>query len=171
MVFFGCFFFVQQIFAANLELSDIQNAQVGSTVKFTLTINDSPNEIKAFGFEVAYNPEILSYQSYEFGQTFDNRFDEIKGNLKVNGIIIFGGYSSSQKIEQGESGILLTLSFTVLQDKKDTIILQNLLDNFKGWSVKNGLFNQTSVALEDIDNDGKLGLAEVIYLLQIMSGF
>jgi hypothetical protein len=162
---------VQHVFAENLELNDLKNIQTGRTVEFNLTINNAPNEVGAFGFEIAYNPEIFSYQSYEIGQTFKNRFDNIEGNQKENGILIFGGYSSSQRIEQGESGILLTLSFNVLKAEKDTIVIQKLIDNFKGWSVRNGLFNQESVGLEDIDNDGKLGLAEVIYLLQILSGF
>jgi len=166
-----CIFFVQHVFAENLELNDIQNAQTGTTVEFNLTINHAPNAVGAFGFEIAFDQEILSYQSYEIGQTFENRFDNIEGNQKEKGILIFGGYSSGQKIEQGESGLLLTLSFKVLKAEKDTIKIQSLIDNFKGWSVKNGLFNQESVSLEDIDHDGKLGLAEVVYLLQVMSGF
>jgi len=172
MLCFCCVVFVQQIFAENnLELNDIQNAQKGSTVEFNLTINNAPNEVGAFGFEIAFNPDVLSYQSYELGEGFKNRFNQFDDNVVDDGTVRFGGLSSNQKIQQGETGLLVTLTFSVLKTEKDTIILQNLIDQFKGWSVKNGLFNQEALGYEDINNDGKVGLAEVIHLLQLMSGF
>jgi len=170
MVFIFFIFIGHQVFAENLVLNDIQNAEVGSTIEFTLTMNDAPNEVKAFGFEIAYNSDILSYQSYELAQEFQNRLDYFDDNKKSDGIIIFGGYSSGKKIEKNENGLLLTLSFTVLKSDNGMVSLQSLIDNFKGWSIKNGRFNQESVGFEDINNDGKLGLAEVIYLLQIVTG-
>jgi len=161
---------IQLVFAENLELNDIQNAREGSIVKYTLTFNSAPNRVGAFGFEIAYNPNMLSYQSYELAEGFQDRFDFFQGNKKENGLLVFGGYSTSQKIESGESGALLIITFTVVNTSHDTITLQNLKDDFKNWSVKNGHFNPQSAILEDIDNDGKLGLAEVIYLLQKMTG-
>jgi len=171
MVFIFLIFFSHQVFAENLVLNDIHNAEVGSTIEFTLTINNAPNDVKAFGFEITYQPDILSYQSYELAEDMDNRLDNFEGNNKGNGIIIFGGYSSSQKIEEGESDLLLTLSFTVLKNENVMVSLQGLIDNFKGWSVKNGRVNYVSVGFEDINRDGELGLPEVIYLLQVLSGF
>jgi len=171
MIFIYLIFFVHHVFAQNLELNDIQNAEAGSTVEFTLSINNAPNEVKALGFEIAYNPDILSFQSYELTQDFQNKLDDFQGNNKGDGIIIFGGYSSSQIIEQGENALILTLSFTVLTTGNGMVSLQNPVDDFKGWSVKNASINQKAVGLEDINGDGKLGLAEAIYLLQIITGF
>jgi len=168
---FCCIFFVQKVFAENLSLNDIQNAQQGSTVDFSLTINNAPNEVGAFGFKISYNPDILSYQSFELAAAYKDRFDLFNGNMTEKGKIVFGGVMSSQKIAPGESGVLLTLSFTVVKSENDILSLDSLKDHFKGWSVKNGLFNQDSVGFEDIDSDGKVGLADVIHLLQIVSGF
>jgi hypothetical protein len=163
---------VQHVFAENnLELNDIQNAQKGSNVEFNITINNAPNEVGAFGFEIVFNPDILSYQSYELGEGFKNRFNQFDDNVIGNDTIRFGGLSSNKKIRKGESGLLVTLTFTVLKADKDTITLQNLIDHFKGWPVKNGLFNQESLEYEDVNDDGKAGLAEVIHLLQLMAGF
>jgi hypothetical protein len=167
-----CFIYVQQVFAeTSLEFNDILDSQIGENVEFNLKINNAPNEVGALGFEIVYNPNILSYQSYELGQGFKDRFDIFYGNKKKDGMLIFAGIIADQKIQQGESGLLLTVSFTVLKSDRDTVTLQNLKDHFTGWSVKNGLFNQKTLGYEDINNDGNIGLAEVVHLLQIVSGF
>jgi len=44
---------------ANLAMND-QRGNKGDTITFTLSVNGAPNEVAAFGFDVNFNPRILT---------------------------------------------------------------------------------------------------------------
>jgi len=174
IVFLFIMIMCQQVFAENLELNDITNATPESIVTFELTLNDAPNVVQAMGFDITFNPGILSYRGYELNQTCQDRFDSFDANLIGNNVIRVGGFrnSAGTKIQPGDSLQIMSLSFTVLKSGNDSLHLHNLKDHFKDWSVKDGSISiKTSMGYEDVNNDGQVGLAEVIHLLQIVTGF
>ncbi|MBF0450236.1 MAG: hypothetical protein HQK75_06005 [Candidatus Magnetomorum sp.] len=164
--------FVQSSYCENLELNDT-SADIGQMVVFELSLNNAPNVVSALGFDIEFNPEILAYQSYEQGTLIKNRCDFFnvttpeQGKLRIGGVIS----TSDHKIQVDESGVFMLVTFKVLKNSNDLITLIDLKDDIKNWSVKNGIFGENTSQYEDINNDGKIGLAEVIHLLQIVSGF
>jgi hypothetical protein len=129
----------------NLVLSDA-SGEINQTVVFELTINNAPNTVSAMGLDLSYNPDILSFQSYEIGGLV-SRFNVINAAENSDGIVRIGGVSltAANQIQKGESGLLIKLSFNVLSNNSTTLQLLELFDHFKGWSVKDGLFNSPSV--------------------------
>ncbi|KPA12531.1 secreted protein containing Cellulosome anchoring protein, cohesin region domain protein [Candidatus Magnetomorum sp. HK-1] len=164
--------FIQQSFAETLELND-NTAELDNTVVFELMVNNAPNIVGSFGFEIEYDPEILSFQGFEEGSLIKDRYNIFDVTTPSHGIIRIGGLTSNskQKIQQNESGVLVLMRFTVLKNSNDVLKLQKLIDHIKDWSVKNGHLSVSQSSYEDINKDGKAGLAEVIHLLQLMSGF
>jgi len=174
-IFFICIFvfiytgtFIQYSFAENLELNT--NAYTsGNTIIFDLKINNAPNDVKAFGLKIEFNPEILSYVSWEQEDQIKNRFNYFDCNPQ-NGLLTIGG-GTIDSIKAGESINLVSLNFNILKNQNDTLRIVNLVDNFKNWTVKDGVIKNSQSSYEDVNQDGKVGLAEVINLLQIVSGF
>jgi len=164
--------FMRQSHCENLELSD-NFASIHQTVVFELKLNDAPNIVSSMGIDISYDTTILSFQSYEKGELATGRFDFFDVNEPEKGTIRIGGTisSSTNKIQVGESGTLVKLSFTVISTNTTSLQLINLKDNVRDWSIKNGFLGEKISQYEDIDNDGKVGLAEVIYLLQVVTGF
>ncbi|MGE0083981.1 MAG: cohesin domain-containing protein [Desulfococcaceae bacterium] len=127
-------------YGASLEM-DTQKAAKGETVTFTVSVNNAPNQVAAFGFDISFDPAVLQYKSHEKGSLIQNGFslfdaNEISaGQLRIGGLD-FGG----SPIQQGSSGILARLTFLVLQNKNCEVQLLDLKDDLKNWTVQNGQF-------------------------------
>jgi len=134
----------RQSHCENLELSDT-SAEINQTVVFELTINNAPNTVSVMGLDISYNPDILAFQSYEKGE-LASRFDFFNLNENSDGIVRIGGLSSTaNKIQKGESGLLIKLSFNVLSYNSTALELLNLEDHIQGWSIKEGIFTTTPI--------------------------
>jgi hypothetical protein len=75
------------------------------------------------------------------------------------------------KIPKHASGSLLKLRFSVLNCNDSTLKITTLLDHVETWPLKNGQLTllDNSFCRMDFDNNNKLGLKEVIFLMEYLS--
>lgn len=123
-----------------------QRGEVGQMVSFTVWINQAPNDVGAFSFDVTYDPQVLTYKN-KIGQELLDRFvfDVIGREDRVQ----VAGFSAGE-IEAGSSGRLVTLEFEVKKPDTTTLAIHNLLDQVAGWSVQPGFFEPV-LPLSDSD--------------------
>lgn len=130
-------FFCHNALAANLEMqSTVAQAEKDLTIAFSLS--NAPNALYSFGFDVFYDAAMLEYKSYSFSGSLAQQFELLQVNPFSAGKIRVGGMDTgSNIIAQNASGILLTLTFTVLKPGTAQISIQNQTDDMAGWSVAN----------------------------------
>ena len=169
---------IHQAYAENLELKEKNKTE--NQVIFEITLNYDPeltdnnakalSPVHAFGFDIAYNSAVLSFQSYEKGALIKNRYETFEVMPVSSGILRAGGFEfdKDHKIQTGESGVLLLLTFSIESSGNYDIVIQDLDDLFEGLSVKN-ITQETPPEYDDVNKDGKVGLAEVIHLLQMLT--
>jgi len=134
--------------AADLQLDD-QKGKMGADVTFTLSINEAPNEVAAFGMEITYNPNVLKYKSCDRTDTLVANFDYAELSNPTAGRLIFGGFEAGEDdIPSGASGAMVKLTFTVINGADDTLILSELKDHIADWSTKDGFFTYLPVRID-----------------------
>ncbi|KPA08974.1 secreted protein containing PKD domain protein [Candidatus Magnetomorum sp. HK-1] len=126
----------------------------GSQESFSITINNSPNVLKSFGFDIKFCPDVLSYDSYQEGQLIKNNYSFFMvKKLETQPLIRVGMASGKNKqIDAGSIGELLKLTFTALNPGSCEISIINKVDDIKNWSVKNGWFHSTSPPVANSDS-------------------
>jgi PKD repeat protein len=125
----------------------------GGLVTIPIRINDAPNDVSAFGFELVYDPEMLSFKSYEKGALAeDSDFFDVK--LISDGILRCGGVKN-KGILDGASGSVLFVQFEIIQSEPSTkLSLQGLTDEIANWTTSPGCFQ--SGCNGDINADGEI---------------
>ncbi len=138
--------------AAALILDD-QSGEEGSTATFTVSIDSTPNEVAALGFEVRYDPSILRYREYSAGSLVSG-FDFFDANNASPGTVRVGGFvAGSGKIDEGESGTAVSLTFDVVGHEDCEVRLAQLKDDIKSWNTEPGYFSgDHAVEEEPADN-------------------
>ena len=113
------------------------------TVTIPVRIQNAPNEVDRFGFEVTYDPSILNYTGLTRGPLGEN-FDFFDVFNPALGVISVGGFEAGEdKIPPGVSGDLVYLNFAIGQceaGSKIPIDILDLKDDLTGWSASNGCF-------------------------------
>ena len=156
--------------AEELEL-DIKSAEAGQTVVFTISVNNAPNLVLAFGFRVLFDGNCLTWQSLTVGdltQDFaklDPATGDPTGAIVANepwpGTLIVGGATAFPEngIQQGETGVLATLTFTVDSCCSTALTFSELNSHLAPpsadhvWTTKNGQFFCGDVDLDGINDD------------------
>ncbi len=127
------------------------------TVTITVRIQNAPNEVDRFGFEVPYDPSILNYTGLTRGPLVEN-FDFFVVSNPAPGVISVGGFEVGEdKIPPGASGDLVYLYFKIIQREagsKIPIDIRDLKDDLTGWSASNGCFQCGYDG--DINDDGEI---------------
>jgi len=129
----------------------------GSSVTFTVRVQNAPNAVDALGFEVTYDPAMLQYVGFTRGGCVTN-FDFFNANLIASGIVRCGGFTTVSPIPAGANCDVVQLHFTVISSScavgtcPGTVSLQNLVDDMTGWSASHGCFCCGCVC--DINGDG-----------------
>jgi hypothetical protein len=141
---FGLFAFPMagQAVAAQLELDD-QMGGPGSTVIYTLSVNDTPNAVSSFGVDIGYCGSILRFESYDFSGGLLDSFSFKDVSTPAPGVLRVGGFTAAAPMPAGASGFLVKLRFTVLdcdQGQECNLPLSGLKDGMVGWTTRNGLF-------------------------------
>ncbi|MEZ4528550.1 MAG: Ig-like domain-containing protein [Desulfobacterales bacterium] len=137
-----CILFGTAAYGANLEM-DTHTASQGDTVIFTVSVNNAPNQVAAFGFDINFDSTVLEYKSHEKGALVQSGFSLFDANEISAGQLRIGGVDfGASPIQQGGTGILVRLTFLVLQNKSCEVQLLDLKDDFKTWSTKNGQFEK-----------------------------
>ena len=130
-----------------------------NTFQIPVKVNSAPNDVVAFGLDVAFDHSSLTYTGYTAGELaedfsyFDaNNFDE--GKLRI------GGFTTGQGILEGESGTLVTLDFEVAScvvGENSPLGVDNLKDQFVGWNIADGTFYCCCQGAIEIQGDVNVG--------------
>ena len=135
------------------------NGLSGSDVTVTVEINNAPSGIDALGFEVVYNANAcLTYTGFEKGGLVLG-FDFFDCH-ESEGVVTCGGFTTSNAIPAGANGNVVELTFNVttpdLDDPDEAVRLdlQNLVDDFAGWSTSPGYICGGCDC--DVNNDGQV---------------
>ena len=133
--------------AAGLTLND-QSGDKGSMATFTVSADSVPNEVAALGFDVQYDPGVLRYRGYSAG-SLASSFDFFNANNASPGTVRVGGFvAGPNKINQGSSGTVVSLTFEVVGYDDCQVRLAQLKDGIKGWSARPGYFTGDHAAEE-----------------------
>jgi PKD repeat protein len=126
---------------------------IGGLVNIPVRINNAPNDVSAFGFELVYDPLMLSFKSFEKGALAED-LDFFNAQLIEEGILRFGGVKN-KGILKGASGSIVFVQFEILQTEPATkLFLQSLTDEMARWTTSQGCFQ--SGCNGDINADGEI---------------
>jgi len=133
------------------EVIEIESKVIstGSKESFSITINNAPDIVNSFGFDIKFCPEVLQYDGYEEGSLIKNQYSFFQVNhLQPQSLLRVGMiYSRNKQIEPGTTGNLLKLNFTALQAGSCEMTIINKVDDIQDWSVKTGWFHSSDPIL------------------------
>ena len=162
-----------ELLANNLVISN-ESTTRGEEVIFDVSIVDAPNDVKSFGFDIVYPHHSLSFHvdDYDIGELLEQGYgyltlDEISpGRIKIGWFTML-----NYKIPKHASGSLLKLKFNALNCNDSTLEITTLLDHVEAWPLQNGQLTliENNFCRMDIDNNNKMGLSEVIFLMEHLS--
>ncbi len=110
----------------------ISNEQM---ITFVLHIDKAPNQVRAMGFDIQYQPEVLKYSGYKKGSLVE-KFDMFETIKIKDGLLRIGGFEArDDMIKTGMSDELLRLNFKVIGKGSLDIMLVRLKDDISAWSV------------------------------------
>ncbi|MDM8539805.1 cohesin domain-containing protein [Desulfococcaceae bacterium HSG9] len=151
----------------DLDIVD-SSAPCGGSVSVPVRIQDAPNMVNALGFEVTYDPAILTYTGFVKGTLVDN-FDDPVGDFDVNpyssGAIRIGGYRSLDGIASGAGGVLVYLKFDIAAVCDSSVLeIAALTDDIGSWTATSGRFTPGSVTVcdGDVNGDGDITPADAL---------
>ncbi len=111
-------------------------ADKGQKATFVLTIDKAPNQVRALGFDVVYDPKVLKYSKYVKGELV-KKFDMFDASKIKDGQLRVGGFEARDDlILAGKSGELVRLHFKVISKGNSDLRLVRLKDNISSWSVE-----------------------------------
>jgi hypothetical protein len=130
----------------------------GSTVVIPVRIQNAPNQVTSFGFDLAYNTSILEYAEYSRGDCVTN-FDYFDVNEREPGLLVVGGFEAGPHvIPQGANCVVVELKFNVRECVPGNVYplgdLQNLVDDIAGWSASGACFQCGCTC--DVNGDGEV---------------
>jgi hypothetical protein len=120
-----------------LEIEDETWTENQKTVEFRVGIKYISNDVTKYGFDVEYDNDILEYTSYLLGDLVDYGPNLQVSRVNANTLRIRG---SSNSIDEGDSGLLMKLIFTIKKYENTTLRLLNRTNDFYGWQALNGSF-------------------------------
>jgi hypothetical protein len=120
-----------------LEIGNSQG-KMGDEISLTISIHHAPNDVNAFGFDVFYDTIAIRYlKKYTKGKLTKNL--EFFGVNEIEpGRVRIGGFTIKNKIKSGESGSIVSLNFKVIGSGDTRLTIKNLVDDIKGWEIKEG---------------------------------
>jgi len=165
--------FFSELYGQNLIISS-ESASRGDKVIFDVSMIDAPNDVKTFGFDIEFPHDALLFHAddYDIGELLDQGYgyltlDEISpGRLRVGWFTML-----NYKIPKHASGSLLKLKFSVLDCNDSMLKISTLLDHVETWPLQDGQLAliENAFCRMDFDNNNKLGLQEVIFLMKYLS--
>jgi hypothetical protein len=111
-------------------------ADANQRITFVLAVDQAPNQVRALGFDVVFDPQVLKYSGYTRGVLIE-RFDMFDVNALGRGRLRVGGLEARNDfMAQGASGELVRLQFQVLGNGDPGFKLIRLRDHISSWGVK-----------------------------------
>ncbi len=136
-----------------------------------IRIQNAPNEVNTFGYDIIYDPNRLSYNGFEPADFFKNPnfcvCDEInKGQIRCR-----GGDAEDEGEEKsipiGYSGTMVTLQFSPidLAPEGSGVCLRNLTDDIAEWDATDGCLLPYSCSY-DVDGNGLITPGDALCLYE-----
>jgi len=158
-------------YSAHIEIDLIHDLEIGKDAVFVIKINNAPNDISSFGFDLQFNSDLFVYQGFERGELITNGFSFFNLNkLSSDNLRVAGIEPGNNILVKGSSGVLLKIVFNVISRAKTVVRLENLKDDIRNWIIQNIQieYEKTiSFSIQDFGGDGKIGLPEMIHFLKI----
>ena len=161
------FFFISMFLVFFHGISPVLSANISLIGKlsenpnrktFVLEIADAPNEIVSFGLDIAFDPNVLMYESITRGVLTAN-FDLFKANFTENKILKIAGVEAGEDIiPEGAGGAIAFLNFQVKAKEGNTELnISNLKDDITSWTKEDGIFSSitdgtTAANTEDVSS-------------------
>ena len=125
--------------SSNLQVSSLQ-IEEGATISIIISIHAAPNEAGAFGLELSYNIQTLSYANTFIAGELTQGFTLFDVNEAIPGTLIVAGVAIDAPIAPGASGVLVFLDFDVLAcpPEASPLLIENLVDDFETWTTAPG---------------------------------
>ncbi|MGA1869355.1 MAG: C25 family cysteine peptidase [bacterium] len=143
-----------------LNIEDV-SGRAGEIISIPVMIQNAPNIVHAFGFDIQYNATALKYIEYQEG-SLAHSFDFFSVVKYTNGRLRAGGVDSEiddESILSGSEGTLLILQFEVLSEIEECsypLQLENLEDDMINWPSSGGCFTVVSRCSGDLNGDGAI---------------
>lgn len=138
-----------------------------------IRIQNAPQEVNSFGYDILYNSSLTSYLGFEPGQFFKGSDLVFCQEIKPGQIHCWGNnYSSSRGriIPPGYTGTLVTLQFSPIGHTAGecSLCLENLEDDMAGWGITNGclIASSSSSCTADVNGDGQITPQDALALYE-----
>jgi hypothetical protein len=123
-------------------------------------VQGAPNELRAFGFEITYDPTKLTFDSFTRG-TLTQNFQLFDVSTPAPGVLRIAGVEpGAEPIAAGSSGTLVNLTFrvdpAVPHGTQLPLQLQNLVDNITPFTTSNGCIITGCPHDGDVNGDGQI---------------
>lgn len=122
------------VYAASLEIDNPELPAVGNSVTYTISINSAPDDIMSLGFDMVFDSDILSYQSFQQG-ALTNDFVLFNVNVTPEGNLRIGGLEYSDYIIAGTSGTIATVTFQVIGSGDPEMRFAAVKDDIQCWDT------------------------------------
>ena len=109
------------------------------TVTWCLYVNTAPNTVRAFGFDILYPTDILTFTESAKGELLEKGFGYFGVNeLKPGRIRVGGMEPGPHNIPQGATGRLAALTFIRKKEAAPSFTIIMVRDHMQTWSVSTG---------------------------------
>ncbi|MEW5804743.1 MAG: chitobiase/beta-hexosaminidase C-terminal domain-containing protein [bacterium] len=154
---------------------------MGDRVRIPVRLQAVPAGISSFGFEVAYDADVLHYTGYERGD-LTTGFDMFEVNPLTPGRLLVGGFSArgtgvstigtagtigitDTRGISSTSGEIVRLNFEIVGGEETAcypLTLENLDDDIANLSRTGGCFCLHKACIGDLNGDGKITPADAL---------
>lgn len=118
-----------------IKINAIKNEKENK-ISFIMAIDKAPNQVRALGFDVVYDPQVLKYSGYTRGELVKN-FDMFDASQLREGQLRVGGFEARENlILPGKSGTLVKLNFQIIGKGVQDVQLTSLKDDISSWGVE-----------------------------------
>lgn len=155
-------------YIANQEgdlIISVDYANTGEYIVALVKVQSAPNDVRAFGFDIVYNPEILNYQDVKTspGDLVEN-FDQFGTNLIAPGRIRVGGFEAGDDlILTGVNGLVVMFEFNVIKIESCTVSPMKVIsqkDHIESWEAVNAHLSIGCGTTGDTNKDGEITPAD-----------
>lgn len=135
-------------------------------VTVSVSLNDTPRKIEAFGLRINFDARVLKYLSVEPGELTKD-WSSLNARLGPEGKIVAGGYNLNP-IPPGSKGVILNINFKVVcsfcrNGHESSITFSALKDDIKGWKTQGGTFTFIAYTRDgDVNGDNSITPADAL---------
>lgn len=147
----GWFFLVTQA-AAQEKKASVKTPD--RLVTWCISVNKAPNAVRAFGFDIIYPTDMLTFSKASKGKLLEKGFGYFGVNELKPGRIRVGGMEPGEhNIAKEASGRLVTLTFIRKKEAAPVFKIILVRDDMQSWSLSvNGDAQAAHLSLTECEN-------------------